>query len=176
MVLTQNYSLPTYEELEQEEIPLSTAALKAGALHFGKSCEQVNNEFVLCRQELDDPRKCLKEGKDVTNCALSFFKKVKQSCFDEFQVYANCIDQSSGSFDITKCRNTQHVFDKCMSDKLGIQRPPYDYFSKPFVYDSVRPKPLPEEPLVFSGVPKKVDESEPKTPARYGGRVMDFTI
>lgn len=176
MVLTQRTSLPTLEELEQEELPLSAAALKAGAFHYGKSCEPENNEFVLCRQELRDPRKCVSEGKAVTNCALSFFKKVKQSCFDEFQVYATCVDQSSSSFDLTLCRNTQHVFDQCMKDKLGIDRPPYDYFSKPFVHDSKRPKPKPEDPLVFANIPKRLDESQPRTDPKYGSRKLGFTI
>ncbi|KAI5698856.1 NADH dehydrogenase [ubiquinone] 1 alpha subcomplex subunit 8 [Diaphorina citri] len=170
MVLTHNFSLPTYEELEQEEVPLSSAALKAGAFHFGKTCELENNEFVLCRQELNDPRKCITEGKAVTSCALSFFRKVKESCFDEFQVYANCVDKSSTNFDLTPCRNTQAVFDKCMNDKLGIDRPVYNYFLRPFVHDSNRPKPKPSDPLVFSGVPKKLDDNEPRTPAKYGGR------
>lgn len=176
MVLTQEFSLPTYEELQQEEVPLSTAALKAGAFHFGKTCEYENNEFVLCKRELNDPRQCISEGKAVTNCALSFFRKVKESCFDEFQVYADCVDKSSGIFDITLCRNTQAIFDNCMKDKLGINRPPYDYFSKPFVHDSKRPKPEPEAPLVFHGVPKPLDENEPRTPAKYGNRNMEFTL
>lgn len=33
---------------------------------------------MLCKGELKDPRKCIKEGKAVTNCALSFFRKVKK--------------------------------------------------------------------------------------------------
>lgn len=176
MVLTQGYSLPTYDDLEQEEVPLSTAALKAGAFHFAKSCELENNEFVLCRRELNDPRKCLAEGKVVTNCALNFFKKVKESCYDEFQVYANCVDKSSSCFDLTKCRRTQAVFDNCMKEKLGINRPPYDYFSKPFVHDSLRAKPEPEAPLVFHDVPKPLDDKEPRTPAKYGGRTLKFTV
>lgn len=51
---------------------------------------------MLCRDELNDPRKCLEEGKAVTNCALEFFRKVKKTCHDEFTQYANCLDKSSG--------------------------------------------------------------------------------
>lgn len=51
---------------------------------------------MLCRQELDDPRKCVNEGKAVTNCALEFFRKVKKTCAEEFLQYANCLDKSSG--------------------------------------------------------------------------------
>lgn len=52
-------------------------------------------EFMLCRKELNDPRKCIDEGKAVTSCALEFFRKVKKTCFKEFTQYANCLDKSS---------------------------------------------------------------------------------
>lgn len=177
MVLKESLNLPTFEELQTEEIPLSTAALKAGAFHYGKVCEYDNNEYVLCKREFNDPRKCINEGKAVTSCTLSFFRKLKDSCFDEFQVYADCVDKSSQNFDLTKCRKTQAVYDKCVLDKMGIARPPPDYFSRPFIHDSKRPKPLPDPPLVFDGVPKKmVDPNAPRDPAKYSGRNMEFTI
>lgn len=47
---------------------------------------------MLCRRELEDPRKCLKEGKEVTACGLEFFQKVKQSCRSEFEQYADCLE------------------------------------------------------------------------------------
>ena len=56
MVLTQNDYLPTYEELRVEEVPLGAPYLKAGAFHLGKHCEATNNEYMLCRQENNDPR------------------------------------------------------------------------------------------------------------------------
>ena len=43
MVVTNNIQLPTEEELTVPEINLSTAALRAGAFHLGKSCETENN-------------------------------------------------------------------------------------------------------------------------------------
>ncbi|KAF0292347.1 NADH dehydrogenase [ubiquinone] 1 alpha subcomplex subunit 8 [Amphibalanus amphitrite] len=52
-------------------------------------------EFMLCRQEEKDPRKCLAEGRAVTSCALEFFRKVKSTCLDEFNQYANCLDRGS---------------------------------------------------------------------------------
>jgi NADH dehydrogenase (ubiquinone) 1 alpha subcomplex subunit 8 len=56
MVLTKNDYLPTYEELKVEEVPLGSPYLKAGAFHLGKHCEATNNEYMLCRQEHNDPR------------------------------------------------------------------------------------------------------------------------
>ncbi len=68
--------LPSEEDLTVQEIPMGTAYLRAGAMHLGKVCEAQNNEFIMCRNELNDPRKCLDEGKEVTSCALDFFQKV----------------------------------------------------------------------------------------------------
>ncbi|CAG2058152.1 unnamed protein product [Timema podura] len=56
------------------------------------------SEFLLCRREMDDPRKCINEGKDVTSCSLDFFRKIKKSCFDEFTQHADCLNRSSGHF------------------------------------------------------------------------------
>lgn len=56
MVFTKETQLPTYAELEVEEVPLGGPYLKAGAFHLGKYCETTNNEFMLCRQETNDPR------------------------------------------------------------------------------------------------------------------------
>lgn len=53
---------------------------------------------MLCRKEEKDPRKCLKEGKAVTACAISFFKQVKALCRQEFETYGNCITKGSRNF------------------------------------------------------------------------------
>ena len=47
----------------------------------GKHCEAQNNEFMLCRAENeDDPRKCVKDGKEVTSCAMNFLRMVSKKC------------------------------------------------------------------------------------------------
>ena len=74
--VTERVSLPTEEELTVKEVTLGYPYLKAGANHLGKYCEPQNNEFMLCRFETDDPRKCLKDGAAVTDCTLEFFSKV----------------------------------------------------------------------------------------------------
>ena len=56
MVLTKSDYIPTHEELKVEEVPLGAPYLKAGAFHLGKHCESTNNEYMLCRQENNDPR------------------------------------------------------------------------------------------------------------------------
>ena len=49
-------------------------ALKAGAFQYAKQCNSVNQEYMLCKFETQDPRRCLKYGHDVSDCAANFFK------------------------------------------------------------------------------------------------------
>merc|ERR1712226_867355 len=109
-VLTNDIWLPSDEELTVEEVPLGTPSLRAGAMHLGKYCEVQNNEFMLCRTETRDPRKCLKEGRDVTSCSMEFFRKVKATCASEFMTYTSCLEKSSASLEFNECRKTQGVF------------------------------------------------------------------
>uniref|UniRef100_A0A1A9VX71 NADH dehydrogenase [ubiquinone] 1 alpha subcomplex subunit 8 n=1 Tax=Glossina austeni TaxID=7395 RepID=A0A1A9VX71_GLOAU len=170
MVVTNDVSLPTEEELTVTELNLSTAALRAGAFHLGKSCENPNNEFMLCRLELDDPRACIMEGKVVTRCALDFFRKVKKSCYEEFMQYANCLDKSSGTMAFRHCRKTQGVFDKCMKDNLDIDRPEYGYFTRAKIHHTERPAPAKREKKVYEDATPGLPEDYPKPPAKYGSR------
>jgi NADH dehydrogenase (ubiquinone) 1 alpha subcomplex subunit 8 len=52
---------------------------------------------MLCRKEEKDPRKCLREGADVTACGVQFLQAVKNKCRQQFDDYANCIDYRSDS-------------------------------------------------------------------------------
>lgn len=56
------------------QIKVSSAVLKAAAHHYGAQCDKPNKEFMLCRWEEKDPRKCLEEGRKVNDCALNFFR------------------------------------------------------------------------------------------------------
>uniref|UniRef100_A0A8C6HFN8 LIM homeobox protein 6 n=1 Tax=Mus spicilegus TaxID=10103 RepID=A0A8C6HFN8_MUSSI len=56
------------------QVKVSSAVLKAAAHHYGAQCDKTNKEFMLCRWEEKDPRRCLKEGKLVNGCALNFFR------------------------------------------------------------------------------------------------------
>lgn len=53
---------------------VSSAVLKAAAHHYGSQCDRPNKEFMLCRWEEKDPRRCLREGRQVNQCALDFFR------------------------------------------------------------------------------------------------------
>ncbi|XP_059613262.1 NADH dehydrogenase [ubiquinone] 1 alpha subcomplex subunit 8 [Phlebotomus argentipes] len=170
MVVTYNVELPTEEELTVPEVNLSGPALKAGAFHLGKYCEFQNNEFMLCRDELKDPRKCLKEGNAVTSCALEFFRKVKKTCREEFTQYTNCLDKSSQDQAFKPCRKTQGVYDKCILDNLQIERPHYGYFCRARIHDSERPAPPKKEKKVYPDATPGLPDDYPRESARYGSR------
>ncbi|XP_031620697.1 NADH dehydrogenase [ubiquinone] 1 alpha subcomplex subunit 8 [Contarinia nasturtii] len=172
MVITLDHELPTEAELTMPELKLSGPALRAGAFHLGKYCQDTFNEFMLCRSEENDPRKCLKEGRDVTNCSFEFFRLIKKSCYDEFTQYAHCLDRSSADLNYKHCRNTQNVFDKCVLDNFNIERPGYGYFCRAQIVDTKRPKPeVPEKPH-YGDVPAALPDDAPRPPAKYGARTF----
>ena len=146
MVITSSTELPSEQELQCEEVPLGTPYLKASAFHLGKRCEPQNNEFMLCRWETDDPRKCVKDGKAVTECSMNFFRDVKANCAAEFTQYAMCLERSSPRMFFDKCRATQFKFDQCMKDKLDMERPFYGYHMMAKVHKTDRAKPEEQKP------------------------------
>ena len=79
------------------------------------------------------PRKCLKEGKEVTSCSMEFFRKVKSMCATEFMTYATCLERGSSDMEFRECRKTQAAFDNCMVESFGMERPHYGYHCLPKV-------------------------------------------
>lgn len=169
MVVTDKFHLPSDEELTVPEVELTFPVLQAAAFHFGKYCENVNNEFMLCKQEEDDPRVCLDAGRAVTACTLDFFRKMKKHCSQEFNQYYNCIDKSTGSQDLSPCRKTQGVYDKCVLDNLQIERPAYGYFCEIKIHDSPRPQPK-NEVVTYPDAAAPYDGKEAILPPKYGSR------
>lgn len=127
---------------------------------------------MLCRFELQDPRKCLNEGKEVTNCSFEFFRLMKKTCRAEFEQYATCLDKSSADLSYKHCRNTQNVFDKCVFENLNMERPGYGYFCRAQIVDSKRPKPKPEEKPHYRDVPNKLPDDYEKQPPVHGSRTF----
>lgn len=71
---------------------------------------------------------------------------------------------------IFRCRKTQTVFDKCVKDNLGIDRPPYDYFNRVHVHKTARPRPPTEGPAVYPDATPKLPDDAPRPPAKMGPR------
>ncbi|XP_074652521.1 NADH dehydrogenase [ubiquinone] 1 alpha subcomplex subunit 8-like [Tubulanus polymorphus] len=159
--------LPTYEELEFPEINVSTPGLRAASYHFGKYCDGQSKEFMLCVSEENDPRKCIKEGKEVTRCGIEFFHKLRNNCMEEFTSYMTCLDVKSKDLHPKYCRKSQSLYDKCVLDKLGLEKPPAGYFAKIRVHETKRAKPsLPplDLPVPTPGPPSRESLSEQPTP------------
>ncbi|XP_066896906.1 NADH dehydrogenase [ubiquinone] 1 alpha subcomplex subunit 8 isoform X2 [Kogia breviceps] len=121
--------LPTLEDLKVQEVKVSSSVLKAAAHHYGAQCDKPNKEFMLCRWEEKDPRRCLEESKLVNQCALDFFRQIKQHCSEPFTEYWTCIDYSGLQL-FRRCRKQQAKFDECVLDKLGWVRPDLGELSK----------------------------------------------
>merc|ERR1712127_1031930 len=156
------------QELTVEEVPLGTPSLRAGAMHLGKYCELQNNEFMLCRTETRDPRKCLDAGNQVTSCSMEFFRKVKATCAAEFMAYTSCLEKGSAQMYFNKCRNTQSVYDKGVLDNMDLERPHYGYHCLPKIHDTDRPAPVEEKPAwMDNDKAKKLAELPANFPRNY---------
>uniref|UniRef100_UPI002540D44A NADH dehydrogenase [ubiquinone] 1 alpha subcomplex subunit 8 n=1 Tax=Euleptes europaea TaxID=460621 RepID=UPI002540D44A len=162
--------VPSREELEVPQVKVSSAVLKAAAHHYGSQCDKPNKEFMLCRWEEKDPRKCLNEGKEVNKCALEFFRKIKLTCAEPFTQYWTCIDYTN-LLDLSRCRKQQKVFDDCVLESLGWVRPDLGQLSK--VTKVKTDRPLPENPYHSRPrpPPNPPVEGELK-PALYGSRLL----
>ncbi|XP_038012376.1 NADH dehydrogenase [ubiquinone] 1 alpha subcomplex subunit 8 isoform X1 [Motacilla alba alba] len=121
--------VPSLEELNVQEVAVSSSVLKAAAHHYGSQCDRPNKEFMLCRWEEKDPRKCLWEGRQVNQCAIDFFRSIRTHCAEPFTAYWTCIDYT-GQQELRRCRKQQAAFDSCVLDKLGWVRPELGDLSK----------------------------------------------
>lgn len=126
---------------------------------------------MLCSQEEKDPRKCLREGKEVTACGLRFLQRVKAACREETEAYARCIEWTSDASVNMYCAKEMNIMDACLKKKLNLDRPPFGYFCQVRIHDTKRPKPVPfvpEFPDKSKSVPQ--DYEGFKEPARLGHR------
>lgn len=110
----------TGEQLQVDELKVTSALLVGSAHHYGAYCSKENDAFMDCRIDNKDPRKCLEQGKNVTSCAKEFFKKIKGSCNEEFTEHWTCLDYKNQ--ELHRCRGTQKTFDNCMANKLNIHK------------------------------------------------------
>lgn len=169
MVVTEKVKLPDDSELTTQELNIPFPVLQAASFYVGKKCEWERNEFMLCKEEEKDARVCLKEGKALTACGMEFFKQLKKNCREDFEQYVTCLERSSGTMEFGECRKTQAVVDKCILDKLNIERPYYGYFCETKIHDSQRPKPQ-YKPTEFPNALPSLPEGEPEYPAKFGNR------
>lgn len=146
MVITEDIYLPTEEEINHKELPITCNYLLSSAMWLGKYCDNQCKEFMLCRLEEGDPRKCIKDSQKVTDCGLEFFRKVKKTCKDELDWYTKCLDFSGSEPEFKRCRREQAIFDSCMT-KNGFERARFGHFQMIRVHNTERPKPKLDVPI-----------------------------
>lgn len=164
MTLTEDIELPTEEEIAHKEIPLTYNYMITSAMWLGKYCDNQSKEFMLCRGEEGDPRKCLDYGRQLTDCGLEFFRKVKKTCREEFEWYTKCIDWTGKEPNFRMCRHEQVLFDGCMNE-AGFERARFGHFQMLRVHDSDRPRPKPAVPIFHDAVEPNPVFAPKKDPA-----------
>ncbi|XP_002741535.1 NADH dehydrogenase [ubiquinone] 1 alpha subcomplex subunit 8-like [Saccoglossus kowalevskii] len=163
--------LPCSEELQTPEVPVTSAVLKAAAHHYGRQCDIPNKQFMLCRHEEQDPRKCLTEGRAVSQCMVDFLQTVKLHCNESFTQYWTCLDKNEQKFH--ECRKQQQKFDDCVLDNLGWIRPEMGELTQTTVVKTDRPVPVSKarpkpDPVVRNKPPEDIQ------PAKRGSRFFFF--
>ena len=68
-----------WQDLEVEELKVTSAVLTAGAHYYGQFCKAQNDAFMECREYGKDPRKCLKEGKEVRNAIKKYLGNITKT-------------------------------------------------------------------------------------------------
>ncbi|TRY69660.1 hypothetical protein DNTS_028425 [Danionella cerebrum] len=162
--------IPTLAELDIKEVPVSSPVLYACAHHLGSQCDKPNKEFMLCRWEEKDPRKCLEEGKRVSECTLNFLRQIKGSCAEVFTEYWTCLDYKNVP-ELRLCRKEQKMFDDCLLEKLGWERPELGDLAKITKVQTSRP--LPENPYYSRPRPEPNPTYDAVLkPAKHGSRIV----
>ena len=85
---------------------------------LGKYCENDFKSYMQRRFEAKDPRATLEEGKRVTQCALEFFRKMKETCNTQFTNHWKCLDYHNQMYG--NCRHTQKPYDTCVLQNFGL--------------------------------------------------------
>ncbi len=74
-----------------------------------------------------------------------------------------------------RCRKTQAVYDKCVFEKFGQERPELGYFAKVRVHHTNRDKPRFDVPLPEpTPAPARPKREEVPDSVKYGSRVHFF--
>ena len=67
--MTPEYNSPR----NAEEINATSAPLQSAAYALGEYCKSSADAYMLCKRDTTDPGVCLKQGKQVTQCAFDLY-------------------------------------------------------------------------------------------------------
>ncbi|CAO3650454.1 unnamed protein product [Cunninghamella echinulata] len=103
-----------------DEVGASSAPLKSASFFIGAYCKDYNDDFMLCKNENNDPKHCLKEGRKVTRCAIDLITKLRENCDKEFEAHWQCLEQNNQ--ELNKCRKVEKGLNTCVFEKLGLKK------------------------------------------------------
>lgn len=136
--------------------------MKAGAAQYATMCNNINNKFMLCKQETHgDPRVCIGLGNAVSDCAGEFFREALNRCGTELMDYAECLETDKRRRP-QFCRSKQATWDHCSVAKLGIDKVFWPSNAAPVVQGALPPKP--KNPLQLKPTVANADPVEIKFP------------
>ncbi|CEH12435.1 NADH:ubiquinone oxidoreductase, NDUFA8/PGIV/19 kDa subunit [Ceraceosorus bombacis] len=107
-------------EPKVEEVGTTSAPLKSIAFFLGQHCKNVNEDFILCKNEDRDPKHCLKEGRRVTRCTQDLLAKMGQACGKEWDAHWQCLENEN--HELYRCRKAERPLNKCAFDKLKLSK------------------------------------------------------
>ncbi|KAL0085249.1 NDUFA8, NADH-ubiquinone oxidoreductase complex I 19kd subunit [Phycomyces blakesleeanus] len=103
-----------------EEVGATSAPLKSASFFIGQYCREYNDDFMLCKNENNDPAHCLKEGRKVTRCAIDLITKLRENCGKEFDAHWQCLENHNQ--ELFNCRKPERTFNTCVFEKLGLEK------------------------------------------------------
>ncbi|KAL9539604.1 hypothetical protein MBANPS3_010172 [Mucor bainieri] len=103
-----------------DEIGATSAPLKSASFFIGQYCKEYNDDFMLCKNENNDPKHCLSEGRKVTRCAINLITKLRENCGKEFEAHWQCLEKNNQEF--YACRTPERTFNTCVFEKLGLEK------------------------------------------------------
>jgi len=134
--------------------------MKAGAAQYATMCNNINNKFMLCKQETHgDPRVCIGLGNAVSDCAGEFFREALNRCGTELLDYSDCLEQDQRRRAYF-CRTRQATWDHCSVAKLGIDKHFWPSPAAPVVQGALPSKP--KNPLQLKPTVALIDPTQPK--------------
>ncbi|KAF7732157.1 hypothetical protein EC973_006412 [Apophysomyces ossiformis] len=103
-----------------DEVGATSAPLKSASFFIGQYCKDYNDDFMLCKNENNNPEHCLKEGRKVTRCAIDLIQKLRENCGKEFEQHWQCLEKHNQEF--SGCRKPEREFNTCVFEKLGLEK------------------------------------------------------
>jgi NADH dehydrogenase (ubiquinone) 1 alpha subcomplex subunit 8 len=90
-------------------------ALLCAAPMVGDECLEHNAAFMLCKQQDNNPAKCVHEGEKVTACTLKVLRKAEEQCDPSYKAFQLCLRDNARRF--YYCQEQQKAFEACMGYK-----------------------------------------------------------